>query len=258
VKQIELGSVQAEGSHNSVYIRLVKINLGKGVPTCDLELDVMQNGSISRQIKKNLRSNTDLEQLTQRTEYAGFIINDIHGVAGEEYIDFTSNSQFIRLGEAIGDVEDGQIKRALIRKTIEEHLDKEVVLNPLGIKVLSLFFIDTVSKYRIYDEDGNQANGEYAAIFEDEYKKAIRKPKYTSLFKEITDPEADASKVHNGYFSIDKKSKKTNSKEKYEYFKDTNGSTNADEDTYKLHHCKTKKSCSASIPNCVFFSPIQL
>lgn len=234
VKQIEVGSVEAEGSHNSVYIRLVKINLGKGAPTCDLEVDILKNGSVSREIKKNLKSNTDLEQITGRTEYAGFIINDIHGVEGQEYIDFTSNDKFIRLGEAIGNVEDGQVKRALIRKTIEEHLDKELVLNPLGIKVLSLFFIDTVSKYRVYDEDGNQANGEYADIFEDEYKKAIRKPKYTSLFKEIADPEADASLVHNGYFSIDKKSKKSNSKEKYEFFKDTNGSTNADEDTYKL------------------------
>lgn len=234
VKQIEVGSVQAEGSHNSVYIRLVKINLGQGAPTCDLEIDVLKNGSISREVKKKLRTNTDLEQLTGRAEYAGYIINDIHGVEGEEYIDFTSNSNFIKLGEAIGNIEDGQIKRALIRKTIEEHLDKELVLNPIGIKVLSLFFIDSVAKYRIYDEEGNQGNGEYAEIFEDEYKKAIRKPKYTSLFQEITDPEADASLVHNGYFSIDKKSKKSNSKEKYEVFKDTNGSTNADEDTYKL------------------------
>ena len=234
VKQIEVGSVQAEGSHNTVYIRLVKINLGKGAPTCDLELDILKNGSVSRVIKKNLRSNTDLEQLTGRTEYVGFIINDIHGVEGEEYIDFTSNDQFIRLGEAIGNVEDGQVKRALIRKTIEEHLDKELVLNPHGIKVLSLFFIDSVGKYRVYDEDGNQANGVYAEIFEDEYKKAIRKPKYSSLFEEIKDPEADASQVHNGYFSIDKKSKKSNKKEKFEYFKDTSGATNADEDTYKL------------------------
>ncbi|MBC9812195.1 DEAD/DEAH box helicase family protein [Crocinitomicaceae bacterium CZZ-1] len=232
VKQIEVGSVEAEGSHNSVYIRLVKINLGKGAPTCDLEVDILKNGSVSREIKKNLKSNTDLEQITGRTEYAGFIINDIHGVEGQEYIDFTSNDKFIRLGEAIGNVEDGQVKRALIRKTIEEHLDKELVLNPLGIKVLSLFFIDTVSKYRVYDEDGNQANGEYADIFEDEYKKAIRKPKYTSLFKEIADPEADASRVHSGYFSIDKKSKRfKDSKED----KEGNVKANAeDEDTFKL------------------------
>lgn len=234
VKQIEVGSIEAEGSHNAVYIRLVRINLGKGAPTCDLELDMLKNGSVSRETKKNLRSNTDLEQITGRTEYAGYIINDIHGVEGQEYIDFTSNSNFIRLGEAIGNVEDGQVKRALIRKTIEEHLDKELVLNPLGIKVLSLFFIDTVSKYRQFDEDGNPTNGLYAEIFEDEYKKAIRKPKYSSLFKEIVDPESDATLVHNGYFSIDKKAKKSNKKEKFEFFKDTNGATIADEDTYKL------------------------
>jgi type III restriction enzyme len=63
VKQIEVGSVEAEGSHNAVYIRLVKINLGKGAPTCDLELDILKNGSVSRETKKNLKSNTDLEQI---------------------------------------------------------------------------------------------------------------------------------------------------------------------------------------------------
>ena len=122
----------------------------------------------------------------------------------------------------------------MISKTIEEHLDKEIVLNGQGIKVLSLFFVDAVANYRKYDEDGNQINGDYASIFEEEYTKLIRKPKYQNLFNELHDNELDASLVHNGYFSIDKKSKKSNSKEKFEYFKDTKGTTKADEDTYSL------------------------
>ena len=233
VKQIEVGSVQTEGINNNAYIRLVEVKVSKGFPTAKVELDIFKNGSISRK-SVLVKQNDDLEQITNRAEYEGFIIKDIYAVSGSEYIDFTSKEEIIKLGEAIGNVDDKQIKTALISKTIEEHLNKELVLNPQGIKVLSLFFIDSVSKYRQYDEDGNVANGEYADIFEKEYLKLVRKPKYASLFGEIKDVEVLASAVHNGYFSIDKKSKKSNSKDKFEYFKDTKGNTNADEDTYNL------------------------
>jgi type III restriction enzyme len=233
VKQIEVGSVQTEGVNNQAYIRLIEVKVSKGYPVAKVELDVFSKGSISRKTV-TVKQNEDLEELTDRAEYQGYIIKDIYAVAGYEYIDFTSKEDIIKLGEAIGNVDEKQIKIALIRKTIEEHLDKELILNPQGIKVLSLFFIDTVSKYRMYDEDGNAVNGDYAGIFEKEYLKLIKKPKYQDLFKEIKDLEVNASEVHNGYFSIDKKTKKSNAKEKFEYFKDTKGTTNADEDTYSL------------------------
>lgn len=233
VKQIEVGTVQTEGANSQAYIKLIEIKLSKGYPTAKLELDIFKLGTISRK-SVWVNKNDDLQELTDRDEYEGFIIKDIYGVQGNEYIDFTSREEIIRLGETIGNVDDLQIKRALISKTIEEHLEKELVLNPQGIKVLSLFFIDSVSKYRIYDEDGNATNGEYAEIFEKEYSRLITKPKYNSLFTEIKDIELESSQIHNGYFSIDKKSKRSNSKDKFEYFKDTSGNTNADEDTYNL------------------------
>ena len=92
----------------------------------------------------------------------------------------------------------------MIRRTIKEHLDKELRLAPLGIKVLSLFFIDAVEKYRKYDEDGNRVKGDYALIFEEEYRRLARNPDYQSLFKEL-DIKTEAEAVHEGYFSIDKK-----------------------------------------------------
>jgi type III restriction enzyme len=233
VKQIEVGSVQTSGSNNQAYIRLVDIKVSKGYPVAKVELDIFKGGSISRKTI-SVKQNDDLEQLTNRDEYIGYIIKDIYAVSGNEYIDFTSKEDILKLGEAIGNVDDKQIKTALIGKTIEEHLNKEIILNPQGIKVLSLFFIDSVGKYRVYDEDGNQNNGEYAEIFEKEYERLIRKPKYASLFGDIKDIQVNKSEVHNGYFSIDKKSKKSNSKDKFEFFKDTNGNTNADEDTYNL------------------------
>jgi type III restriction enzyme len=231
VKQIEVGSVQTEGINNNAYIRFLEIKISKGFPEAKLELDIFKDGTIKRRAIW-VKQNNFLEEITGRAEYEGYIIKDIYAVAGNEYIDFTSKDDIIKLGEAIGNVDDKQIKTALIRKTIEEHLNKELVLNPQGIKVLSLFFIDTVSKYRQYDEDSNPTNGEYAEIFEKEYKKLIAKPKYTSLFGEITDYELEASQIHNGYFSIDKKSKKIKDSST-----DKEGNVKAnkdDEDTFNL------------------------
>jgi len=233
VKQIEVASIQTEGNNNQAYIRLLEVKSKKGVVQARVELDVFKNGSIKRQ-KVWVRQNFDLESETNRIEYEGYIVKDIDVNIGSEYIDFTSNSDVIRLGQAVGSVDDAQVKRAMITKTIEEHLNKELVLNPQGIKVLSLFFIDSVGKYRIYDEEGVAGNGDYAQMFEEEYTKLISHPKYAILFGKIKDDEIDVSKVHNGYFSIDKKSKSSNKKDKFEYFKDTKGNTNADEDTYSL------------------------
>jgi type III restriction enzyme len=105
-----------------------------------------------------------------------------------------------------------------IRKTIEEHLKKEKRLNKLGIKVLSLFFIDKVANYRHYDSAGNQNKGKFAEWFEEIYQEYISKP----AFKELN--RFSVQETHNGYFSQDKKGK----------FKDTSGETKADDDTYSL------------------------
>ena len=233
VKQIEVASVEAEGASDMAYLCLLNVRNKKGSIEAQVEFDKLQNGKIKRK-KQWLKQNDDLESITDREEYEGYIIQDIYTAEGNEYIDFTSKQDVLKIGEAIGAVDDKQVKTLLIRKTIEEHLDKELILNPQGIKVLSLFFIDAVKNYRQYDEDGNQANGLYAQIFEEEYKRAIQKPKYQNLFKEIKDLDVFAKDVHNGYFSIDKKGKASNNKEKYEYFKDTKGNTKADESTYNL------------------------
>ena len=96
------------------------------------------------------------------------------------------------------------VQREMIRRTIKEHLDKEKRLRPQGIKVLCLFFIDAVDKYRQYDADGNPVKGDYARIFEEEYRRLAKHPDYQTLFKEV-DLTRAAEEVHNGYFSIDKK-----------------------------------------------------
>jgi type III restriction enzyme len=92
----------------------------------------------------------------------------------------------------------------MIRRTIEEHLKKELRLANHGIKVLSLFFIDRVERYRKYDDAGNPQKGDYATWFEEEYRRLAGHPDYRSLFKEV-DLQSDAAEVHDGYFSRDKK-----------------------------------------------------
>ena len=231
VKQIEVASVQIEGASSSgAYIKLVSVTNKNGI-SAKIELDVKGvNGKAERKTVE-LKKNADLEQIAKLTQYADYFLKDIY--VDHEYIEF-SNGIEISVGHSVGEVDDMMLKRFQIRKTIEEHLDKEIKLNPKGIKVLSLFFIDSVKHYRTYDEEGNAGLGDYAKIFEEEYKKLIQLRRYQSLFAEIKDIETEVSSTHNGYFSIDKQSKASNKKDKFEYFKDTSGSVKADEDTYNL------------------------
>lgn len=234
VKQIEVAEVLTENHQNYAYIKLLKVDNKKSPITATIEIDTSSSGNTKR-VKKVVKQGDNLYELSgNRDIYDGYIVNDIYCEEGNEYIDFTSKPDIVRLGQTIGSVDDDLVKRLQIKKTIEEHLNKELLLNPKGYKVLSLFFIDKVSNYRIYDEEGNIINGKYAQIFEEEYKSLIQKPKYQTLFKEIHDINESVSNIHNGYFSIDKVSKKSNSKDKFEAYRDTKGNTQADEDTYSL------------------------
>ncbi len=231
VKQIEVAGIQVQDSHNKAYIKLLGVDNRRSPITARIELDVRQGGEV-RRMAKTVRSGDDLLDLSGgRDVYDGYIISDIYCEPGNEYINFTSQDEIVRLGQTIGEVDPDQYKRLQIQKTIEEHLNKELRLRPMGIKVLSLFFIDRVANYRDYDEDGNPIKGKYSVMFEEEYQKAIRKPKYNTLFEGV-DRETAAEGVHDGYFAIDKKKDATGS----ERFKDSSGEgkTAADESAYQL------------------------
>lgn len=233
VKKIEVAAVTTD-SHVSdgAYVYLHSVSNHGGF-SAKVTVDVKgRNGMVKRQTK-TVKVGRDLYELTKLDQYFGYTIRDM-GLE-PEFIEF-QNNQFITAGQVIGGMDDSELKRKLISKTIMEHLEKERVLNAHGIKVLSLFFIDEVAKYREYDEDGNHGPGLYAQMFEEEYQKIISSPKIQNLFKdqEILDLNEKVENVHAGYFSRDKKKKVSDKKESYEYFKDTSGSTKADEDTYQL------------------------
>ena len=223
VKQIEVASFESKDYHNNAYLKLISVDNKKSPITAKIEIDADKNGKITRK-SFTVKQGDDLssKKLGNRDIYDGYIVNEIYCEKGSEYVDFTSKEDILYIGKPIGDIDDLAIKEQQIRKTIEEHLNKELILNPKGIKVLSLFFIDRVANYRYYDEEGDRQKGVYAKLFEKHYNDLIRKPKYNSLFKEI-DTDTPADGVHDGYFAQDKKGDK-----------DTNGNTAADDDAYSL------------------------
>lgn len=202
VKQIEVASLVVEEGFNKPYVKLISISNKRNRITAKIEADVQTRTGAKRDFV-TVKAGDDLEQATRRQIYANIQVNNIGCKAGEQFLELSNQEKPLRIGESMGDVDHDALQRQMIRRTILEHLDKELRLRPQGIKVLSLFFIDAVENYRFYGENGPE-KGKLALIFEEEYRRAATMPKYNTLFKEV-DLTADAVEVHDGYFSIDKK-----------------------------------------------------
>jgi type III restriction enzyme len=204
VKQIEVASLEVEGGHNKAYVRFVSASNGKGPITARVEVDVLEGKQVRRK-EVVVQDGDNLEELTGRALYADCRIGEIRTGRDNQLLEvkLPGSETFLQPGQAVGDVDADALKRLMIRRTIHEHLVKETRLAPLGVKVLSLFFIDAVEHYRSYDADGNPVKGKYARMFEEEYRRAAKLPEFVSLFKEV-DLTSEAEEVHDGYFSIDK------------------------------------------------------
>lgn len=231
VKQIEVAAAGIEGAHNKAFVRLLSVSSKRGLVTAKVELDIETATGVKRK-EVGVQDGDDLELVTSRAVYHDCRIGEIRVAKGKDFLELRvpGGEQFLKLGQAYGDIEPLAFQREMIRRTIKEHLDKEMRLRPQGIKVLSLFFIDSVGHYRTYDADGVAQKGPYALIFEEEYRRLAKHPDYQSLF-EGADLATAADDVHNGYFSIDRKRVGTKT---VEVFKDTRGDTKADDDTYSL------------------------
>ena len=214
VKQICVSSNEVANDFNKPYVKLLSVSNENGFKA-KIELDVeAKGGSVSRKTV-TVKPNDDLFLMSgERELYDGYAIAGIDCTPGFECIEF-SNTETVMLGKSIGSIDENIIKEAQIKKTIRIHLDKELRYLDHGIKVLSLFFIDEVKKYRTPEGE----KGPYAEMFERCYNELINLPKYQPLKSQFP---ADATAIHNGYFSQDKKGA----------FKDTKGDTAADYDTY--------------------------
>lgn len=207
VKKISVRGISVKGlsgTHAYLYFQSIEISASKP-PIARLEIEVKTKTGIKRILRKLSKGDNLYDMSGELEQYKGFTVSDID--ARSDVITF-ANGKELQAGEATGNVDEATLRRIQIRETIKAHLEKEQVLFEQGIKVLSLFFIDEVAKYRMYDDSGEQA-GEYAKIFEEEYQEAIKdlgtllQPEYTKYLQGI-----DVNQTHNGYFSIDKKSKR--------------------------------------------------
>lgn len=226
VKEIEVASIETIDNHNNAYLKLVSVDNSKSPITAKIEIEAKKGNDVERKIV-TVRQGDSLYTLSgRRVVYEDYDVKDINAKVGAECVEFTIKDP-IYLGEARGSADDDLIKRLQIRKTIEEHLEKEVTLKKKGIKVLSLFFIDKVVNYRVYDNNGNYSNGKFATWFEEEFIRVASRKKYSEHFKG-QDIKALAKEIHNGYFAMDKVKGKT-------MMVDTKESSETkNEDTYNL------------------------
>lgn len=207
VKKIEVKGFEVKnfrGTDSYLYLEQIVLS-AKKPPMAKIELEIGYNKSINRETRI-LGVGDDLYYVSQEMEqYKGFTISEIDPLAGT--VTFT-NGEVIKAGDVVGDVSEKDMRRIQIRETILSHFEKEEKLFNMGIKSLSLFFIDEVAKYRQYDEDGNDVLGEYGQMFEQEYVNVLNE--YLTLFdtpyqKYLKSTCSDVTAVHKGYFSIDKK-----------------------------------------------------
>ena len=214
VKQIEVAAATVEDAHNKPYVRVVSTSNRRGAIGARVELDVGTSSGGVRRSALIVQDGDDLERITGRAVYRNCRIGEICVEKGNEFVELRvpGGESWLRKGEAWGDVQADAVERQMIRRTIREHLDKEKRLRPQGIKVLSLFFVDAVNRYRRYDEAGDPIKGDYALMFEEEYRRLANHPAYRTLFRELG-PATAAEDVHDGYFSIDKKRRWTDTAE---------------------------------------------
>jgi type III restriction enzyme len=207
VKQIEVAAATIEDAFNKPYVRLLEVSNKKAI-SAKVELHVQTATGAKPQVL-TVNDGDDLQQLAKRAVYADFRVGEINTAKGEEFMElrYPGGEVYLALGQAHGEVDALAVQREMIRRTIKEHLEKEKLLRPKGIKVLSLFFIESVARYRQYDKDGNPVKGDYARIFEEEYRRAAKLPAFQSLFDrpDAGDLAQQAAAVHDGYFSIDRR-----------------------------------------------------
>lgn len=225
VKHIEVNSVSIDKATTKPYVKLLSVSDKNGY-TCRLE--IYKNNKKKGTIEKKpitAKTGNDLWESSGEVDYykdKGYIVDNIDCFPGEEYVAFT-NGELLNIGDVIGNVDDKAVKRAQIHETIKSHLDKELHYIKQGIKVLSLFFIDEVAKYRDYSREDEK--GDYQIWFEEEYKKLINQPRYKRLREDYGDYiSLDPVAVHDGYFAQDGKGR----------IKNSSGKTNDDETTYQL------------------------
>ena len=207
VKKIGVRGISVKGQAGTsayLYLQSLEVSTDKP-PQARVEMEIRQESGIARKLRLLAKGDNLHAKSGELDQYQGYVVADMN--ANDGTLSFT-NGVTLTVGDACGDVTDVVLRRLQIREAIQAHFEKELQLFSKGIKVLTLFFIDEVAKYRQY-EGSQEKQGEYAAIFEDEYKSHLNEvltlepSEYNHYLKRI-----DPGRTHEGYFSIDKKSKR--------------------------------------------------
>lgn len=206
VKKIAVRGIAVKGlAGTNAYLYLQNIEISKKAPEARVEFEQkLANGEIKRVMRKIGKGDNLFTLSNELDQYRNYVVSDIN--ANTDTLSFT-NGVTLQAGDAEGDINEASLRRIQIREAIKAHFDKEQALFQQGIKVLSLFFIDEVAKYRDYAAADEK--GEYAHVFEQEYTIYLNEvlqldeTPYIQYLKDIT-----AEKTHSGYFSIDKKTKR--------------------------------------------------
>ena len=241
------------GTNAYLYLGSIDLSTSKP-PVVRVELEIKQTSGIKRVLRKLNQGDNLFDLSGGLAQYQGFVVSDIN--ANTNTLSFTNGVELV-VGEATGDVDETALRRIQIREAIKAHFDKEQLLFKDGIKVLTLFFIDSVAKYRCYDDRGEVA-GEYAQIFEEEYNAylndvlTLEECAYNDYLRGIA-----TEKTHQGYFSIDKKSKRLIDPETKQVKDEETGQKSAvsdDVDAYDLILRKKEQLLQLSEPVRFIFS----
>lgn len=255
VKGIELLHNKSE----STYLYLDRVEISKSDPVAYIEIETKSSTGVTKKTKKFSVGANLFELSGGLEEYKGYVISEIDARnSSYDKVSFI-NGEEITTGQIIGDAEENYMARIQIRETIKSHFEKEREYFKKGIKVLSLFFIDEVAKYKVYDENKKAHNGEYAKIFEEEYNNIFNEF-YNFIdedYKKYLD-SLNGKKVHSGYFSIDKKASKGLSEDEQIFIDskidDKSDGTSNDEDAYDLIMKDKERLLSLSEPVRFIFS----
>lgn len=230
VKKISVKGITRSGTEAAAgFVYLESVNLSKDVPAATIQFDCKGRTGIRKKTATVKEGYSLYENSGLLDEYQNrFVVKKIDG--RDNSLEFL-NGLKIYAGDVTGDISEEQIRRIQIRETILSHIERERQLFARGVKVLSLFFIDEVAKYRQYDGSGQPVNGVYADMFEEEYRDVVEnlqlKVGEEDYIRYLDNIQAELT--HAGYFSVDKKGKMTDS-----HLGDRRERTSDDTDAYDL------------------------
>lgn len=215
VKKIAVKTVEQSATTGTQgYLYLQELVLQKsGGPKARIEFEVRtKSGAIKRVTRLVEEPFALFEESGELPVYQdGWTLSHFDAREGENSIQIGA-SRKLYVGEVIGETNEEDLRRIQIRETIASHLQKERLLYKRGIKVLSLFFIDEVAKYKQYDEENQVFNGTYADVFEEEYRTQVeallKNPDlHATPYWHYLNQFQEEQRVHAGYFAADKKKK---------------------------------------------------